>query len=383
MMSWKTFLSKKYFWVFVVLALLVMLPLGIRFYGQRLLTVSAEGNQALSIPPVSPEVRVSQLSRIGVSDSKENSVLTLEMSEPTSYETQTDPARPEQIRLQIKGKMGSPVPPIPELSSHSLVAKLSLEEISTSEFRLIVEMQPFVSLHSLVASGTTPEQIRLWVMKTRPSENEVLETPAPGDAPLALKRPILLSLEEQAQQAFDVVKEEFDMGVPTAEKDLEVLLQKFPQYLSGWLLKIRHHLEKGETDQAQATIDVVSADFGKTPELASLQARLYLMKHELTHALAVLEEQSPDITSHPDFYFLKAGILLQLGRYPLSQNLYQELLKQDDKRGEYWLGLALSLAPQGDRSGAQRAYQKALLSEKLSPAVKAFIHRQLNAPKGR
>ncbi len=107
-------------------------------------------------------------------------------------------------------------------------------------------------------------------------------------------------------------------------------------------------------------------------------AKMLIKNNRLADALALLEEFSPPINEHADYYALMAALYQRTNQPQMAVNLYKTLITQNPRNPILWMGLAVSLESAGKHKGALSAYSHAEESDKLSPVLKAWIETKLH-----
>jgi tetratricopeptide (TPR) repeat protein len=110
-----------------------------------------------------------------------------------------------------------------------------------------------------------------------------------------------------------------------------------------------------------------------------LKARILMMKNDITGAIDLLQQSSPDINDYPDFYAFLAALYERSNKDSLAASVYHQLLQVDPKNGRWWFGLALSLDKSGHPKDASFAYSKAVSRGSLNTASLSYAHKRLQA----
>lgn len=74
-----------------------------------------------------------------------------------------------------------------------------------------------------------------------------------------------------------------------------------------------------------------------------------------------------------------AGLLQKQGQYRESSDIYQKLLRENDRNGVYWLGLAVALDKLNDSPAAISAYKNALQFGQNKAPVVNFAHARIKS----
>ncbi|MBL4827216.1 MAG: hypothetical protein JKY66_05810 [Spongiibacteraceae bacterium] len=113
-------------------------------------------------------------------------------------------------------------------------------------------------------------------------------------------------------------------------------------------------------------------------QTAAMQARVYLLNAEPERAITLLMKHAPTLHQHPAHYVLLAQSAQRAKRFTLAEKTYRSLIEIDSKRGDWWVGLGVSLDAQGQTTQALNAYQKALNSTVVTQALKAYAQQRLS-----
>ncbi len=113
------------------------------------------------------------------------------------------------------------------------------------------------------------------------------------------------------------------------------------------------------------------------PLLTRLYARLLLNQKQINEAIHLLNKSGPDIRSEPEYYSLLASALIQNNQPAKAADLYRRLLQDRPARGDWWLGLAVSLEGLAQWQAAEQAYQMAARTSAGKNKLATLIKRRL------
>lgn len=139
------------------------------------------------------------------------------------------------------------------------------------------------------------------------------------------------------------------------------------------------------TDQSQIkkndnTVSKVNKRYAKTPVQKNnthiINKARQLMTNDITKAIDLLELNLTKITPIPDYYALLANLYLRKQRYNDAILFYQRALKQEQDKGEFWIGLALSYRGKGEIKNSKKAFKQASDSTNISSQLKLYAKQQ-------
>ncbi len=163
-----------------------------------------------------------------------------------------------------------------------------------------------------------------------------------------MKIPEPLTTEQLAQQNYGEAIDLYNQGnTQGAIGLLEMMMAQHPDFLSGRVLLANLLLQQGDANTALKTLQAVNA-------LPSLQQNVV-------------------------YYNLLAESYRQTGHLRAAMNVYQQLLRQDNANGVWWVGLGMCFEGLGQQAAANEAYQRAQSTGSLSPVLQDFVMRKLGS----
>lgn len=159
-----------------------------------------------------------------------------------------------------------------------------------------------------------------------------------------------------------------------AEHRLAQALAEFPDAHAIRLRLAAMLFGRGALDQARVQLQ---QGLELAPDHADLRlalGRLLASQERYAAALRVLDDVSPLLHRHLDYYSLKAEMARRSGRCDLAVELYQRLLDHGHV-GAWWLGLGLCQRELGQ--DFTRAFTQARASADLGNASLRFVEQQL------
>lgn len=136
-------------------------------------------------------------------------------------------------------------------------------------------------------------------------------------------------------------------------------------------------IDLGRTGEAAR---VLEEGLAVAPDRKAFVLPLALLKQQAgdeTGSLELLEASIGGLEGDAEAHAFLAALLQRQGRHAESTNNYVIALRRFPANGQWLVGLGVSLQEQGLRQAAIDAYQGALATASLDPALEAFATRQL------
>lgn len=83
-------------------------------------------------------------------------------------------------------------------------------------------------------------------------------------------------------------------------------------------------------------------------------------------------------SSHHDLLLMRALAFQQSNKHDMAIEEYRKLLVQDSNRGDWWIGLSISLENMNQNEAARRALERALTDSRLSDVQKNYIRNKIH-----
>jgi hypothetical protein len=128
---------------------------------------------------------------------------------------------------------------------------------------------------------------------------------------------------------------------------------------------------------AQGVLDGLSLADAKTPNFVVMQARLYLLSAKAQQSVELLMRSTPSVRQYPEYYELLAQSAQRAKHYLLSEKTYRALIATHSRRGDWWVGLGISLDAQGRSKQAANAYRQALKTEQINQSLRTYAQQRL------
>lgn len=117
--------------------------------------------------------------------------------------------------------------------------------------------------------------------------------------------------------------------------------------------------------------------FPNSTDLRKLWAQSAFFMSDYAKTLSILQEHSPAVKPHLDYYSLLASAALKLEKYELASGVYRSLLSFKPSNANWWTGLAITLQGQGRDNLALEAYHRALQSGDLNTDLVGYVRTQI------
>ncbi|WP_333608363.1 tetratricopeptide repeat protein [Arsukibacterium sp.] len=160
---------------------------------------------------------------------------------------------------------------------------------------------------------------------------------------------------------------------------LQQLQQQQPSVLSAYLQLARIYSQQQQWQTARQWL-LQALNLGlEQPEVYFMLATIAAEQQDWLQALAHLPARF-ELTSHPDYYGLKAAVLQQLGRPADAYFWYRQLHLLQPTQARWSLGAAVVLEQQQQQRAARYYFQQALAQrQNLSVASVDYIQQRLAA----
>lgn len=167
--------------------------------------------------------------------------------------------------------------------------------------------------------------------------------------------PILASLHRSANRPEE------------ARRALRELVERSPSP-TAYLALARHHSVQGDDADMLEVFDQALGEFPDDPLLQRTRAEALLSAGKVEPARAAIDDYAARFPKDPNTEYLRARLELADGNATSAAERLARLLPRLDRSWtQHWLGRALEAA--GDRAGAERRYQLALVRDPSDPAL--------------
>ena len=160
------------------------------------------------------------------------------------------------------------------------------------------------------------------------------------------------------------------------------VLERDPNAISAREIIAKVYLTQGKYANAEKIVGDGLKSAPMDFNLNVIKARILFEKGQEQEALATIKPFKPDLNKDPDFYGLLAAILQKLGKINDSGVIYKALLDIDPANSQYWLGYAVALENQKANRQAIEAYRRASSSYEVDPEIRSFAEHRIRSIQG-
>lgn len=247
-------------------------------------------------------------------------------------------------------------------------------------------------LRMAMAARPTAEPVARPAILPAPSQAPVVALPAATPA-LAPPATVTAMLDKRARPttARDRAESEYQRGLELhrqgQDKDAEAAFTKALDEDRGHA-PARQALAvawigQGRSDDARQLLATGLALWPQQTALAMLLARIELDRNDAAAAMAALKKSldstpnaSPEVASGRA---LLATLQQRQGQHGDATLNFGAALRQEPRRGAWWIGLANSLAAEGKNDSAREAFERARACDDLDPELARYVEQSLRA----
>jgi len=287
---------------------------------------------------------------------------------------------------------------LPNLTRHALISAADVLSHSTGTQLEVDVTQPVTLQTSLISKQQTLLVIEL-IAEDEPagqqdetvnrSENNSQsiaddETSATVAAPSKTKPSFekitrQLTLVERDQQANQQALQHMRAGrTQTANELLSKLIKEYPAAHQSRATLVALTLSQGYAPQAE---QLLAQGLQLAPQqlaFIKLQARLLLSQQQVSQAVELLGAQLDAGAEDQELLALLASACQRDGQHERALQLYLQLLRQNNRQPQWWIGKAISLEALKQKAEALQAYRQARSIVSISPALKAYAEGRIN-----
>lgn len=243
-----------------------------------------------------------------------------------------------------------------------------------------------IQLIEVVANEPKPTELLGLTEITVPKTSEITAETAmdasastePLTSPSFEKTTRQLSLAERDQRTNKKALQHMRAGrIQTANQLLSALIKEYPQAHESRATLIALTMSQGYIPQAE---QLLAQGLQLAPQQLAyikLKARLLLDKQQAASAVALLSEHEQQAAGEQEFLALLATASQRDGQHQRAVTLYQQLLAQNDRQAQWWIGQAISLEALQQKNAALQAYLKARQIAAISPALKVYAESRI------
>jgi MSHA biogenesis protein MshN len=133
-------------------------------------------------------------------------------------------------------------------------------------------------------------------------------------------------------------------------------------------------------DQPERALDWLPVDTTRENwSLRLLRARALLASGQAGEALTTLESEVPPVSASAEYSVTLATLLHQQGRSNAAVTRWAELIRHDNTRGPWWVGLAIALEADRQPASAVKACEQAMRLPGLAEALENYCRQRVLA----
>lgn len=261
------------------------------------------------------------------------------------------PALPPDSPTEVVAVAPTPVatPPVAAYSASTFTPALSLSLAMSKPLNNALPAKPINAVESpLTAASSINKQIKP-LTNVQLAENEY-------------RKALALAQQNRINEAIDSFTQALTLDPHHHSARLTLV---------GILIDNKRMTEAERRLQEGLQLNVDQAD------LAMILARVQVERNAVTEAIATLERSLPYATEQADYQAFLAALLQRAGRQKAAIEHYVIALKKMPQSGLWWMGLGISLQADNQPDRAREAFNRAKLSNNLSPDLLTFINQQL------
>ena len=162
-----------------------------------------------------------------------------------------------------------------------------------------------------------------------------------------------------------------------AELEFRDALKQDPSHTGALQAMLGLLLDSRRNNEAEQLVRKALEINPRQPRHAMVLARLEVERGEVTGAINTMVGALPYVQTDPDFHAFLAALLQREGRHREAVDYYRVALRGVPGNGVWIMGLGISLRAANQAAEARDAFQRAIDSKQLSPALQEFVERQL------
>ena len=323
---------------------------------------------------------------------------TAQPSYHVRYENNLLKVTVRDVKASLSGDAAKPLAPFQGVSvieqSEGLVIELPLVEpvsfraqaLTGDSRALALFVSPVQQKSVLATSKSTPA-----ATAERPPqplvkavvENKTAATTVPKTQTSAVKKDQPLTLAQKDQRTAKKAAELIQRGqVQTAQQLLQGFTQEYPAAVRSSAMLVELLIAQQNLAAAQTLLNTLKPYISESSELRRLQAYSYVLQNQADEAVQLLLSSKPSLKDETAYYELLASAAQRAKQYPLSIQVYKNLLRYDASQGQWWLGLAISEELYGLKADARQNFLQVLKAGRISDALRDYAQNRYNALAG-
>ncbi len=296
-----------------------------------------------------------------------------------------DTSQAEKLNLSVNQSIEQPLA-INTPSSVSLLIQEPNIETQTSEkneVNLNVISEKIDSDSSEIINQQSTQSLKLSDLNSTKSDEtiavekntKVIARTAPNN--LVMKQ---VSIEQQKETSLTNAEDWINQGLfSSAEKELKALIKEHSDYHPARELLASVYLQTARNSDLVSVLEDGIKLFPQHVSYRVILAQYFAQQQQWENVLKLLGDKTPN-SEHA--LILKALASQQLKQHELAVSSYQTLLKMKPNRGDWWLGLSISLEALKQNQPALQALQRAQNDARLSASQLSYVQHRIAALKG-
>jgi len=262
--------------------------------------------------------------------------------------------------------------------ANSSIQLITMKNEENGDLRIVIKLEENALIQHLNLSqtGKLPEfqmDIRHQSAWVDPQKKLTQETPPP--IPPVKKFVVDMAVEEDYRNALAIAT---SGQTSKAVQLLKTLLNKNPSYNPARQTLITLLMQEGYQSNAEKIADMGLMQQPDYLPFVELKARILVNENKIDDSLKLLENISPSIAEHTDYYALIAALYQREGRAKMAEKLYEQLLAIQPNKSVWWVGLGIALNTTGKHTEAQEAFARAADNPGLTPELRAYVETELH-----
>jgi len=277
-------------------------------------------------------------------------------------------SQPEPIEQFVRIEQAEPIiqaEMIAQAEPNVLVEPIEQAEPSI-QTEAITRAEPIAEAETIQPSVRMNRLERPTRLGEAAAESGIRITRSGGEHSAAIRRLMLEGMSDMRAGRYGAAEIKFRQ-VLISEPDLT--------RASGYLFALLS--DQGRVDAADSVALAGLAEGSDVSPLAMLYARTLLDRGDADAALRVLEDHRPASSGDSGYDELLAALLQMASRHQEAARTYEQLLRLDQRVGDWWAGLGIAEDSLGNQAKALYAFQRARDTSRMSVALANYTAQRI------
>ncbi len=322
--------------------------------------------------------------------------LLLSLTKATAYHVYT---LEEPTRVVIELDQSALSFPLEQLEPADPFYKMRAEQLDGNKLRLTLESEAELDINTISSNRAADSHklvVSMWHEKSVAPELKPRNRGSQKDALLSfdnaddstgstvykgdvVKTPVTKTHNSIADEIFSQAYEDYrKQRYPESITQLQALLAIDATHVKARSTLALIYYQQGDVLSAMEVLNTGLIQKPDQTEWLTLTAKIYLQEGKLVEAARQLDMYSPSMSSHTDYYAIKAAVQQRLGNHEIAARLYRDLLQLKEVNAAWWMGLGISLEALDRYSDALFAYQQAMNKQTLAGQPREFVQERFN-----